>query len=102
MAFDGTEGGQISLTDAAKMTAQYRKNNPNQKMACFFGRDILLELLNQENCMGIRMYYGESEDGESELVLVGANAYENDILDLVVDFSSPCPPVCSSSNPLNS
>ena len=102
MAFNGTEGGQISLTDAAKMTEEYRKNNPNRKKARFFGKDILQELLNQENCMGIRIYYGESEDGERELVLVGAGADENDLLDLVVDYSAPCPGFCSSSNKLNS
>lgn len=102
MAFDGTEGGAISLNDGAALTANYRSNNPNQRIAHFFGREILQQLLNQEGCVGIRMYYGENEEGDKELVLVGTDADQNDLLDLIADISSPCPNWCSSKNPLNS
>lgn len=102
MAFDGTEGGQITLQTAANLTANYRDNNPNSTIAHFFGREILLQLLQQSSCVGIRIYYGQDADGNKELVLVGADESENDILDLVADLSMPCPKTCSNPNQLNS
>ena len=102
MAFDGTEGGQISLETAATLTANYRSENPNSTIAHFFGRDILNQLLEQSECVGVRVYYGMSDDGQQELVLVGVDSDENDILDLIADLSMPCPKTCSTPNPLNS
>lgn len=102
MAFDGTEGEQIPLAAGAALTKEYRDRNPNQIQARFFGKDILNELLNQPGCMGIRAYFAENRDGEKELVLVGADAAENDLLDIVADVSTPCPHACSSPNALNS
>lgn len=102
MTFNGTEGAAISLSVASAMTARYRQNNPNQIKAHFFGKEILAEILSQHNCVGIRMYYGINENGDRELVLVGVDQGQNDILDLVVDLSAPCPKACSTANPLNS
>lgn len=102
MAFDGTEGAKITLAEGAALTKEYRSRNTSAIKARFFGKDILRQLIDQEGCMGIRMYYGQDEDGNSQLVLVGADSDENDMLDLVADASVPCPNYCSSPNPLNS
>lgn len=102
MAFDGTEGGAISLADGAAMTKEHRMRNPTALKARFFGKDILNQLLAQEGSMGIRIYFGQDEDGNRQLVLVGADSDENDMLDLVADTSVPCPNYCSSANALNS
>ncbi|MCR9171794.1 MAG: hypothetical protein NXI10_04840 [bacterium] len=102
MSFDGTEGGSISLTAGAALTAEYRKQNPGETKGHFFGKDILQDILDQEGCMGIRMYYGLDQDGNKELVLVGADANENDLTSLVADLSLPCPGVCGNANSLNS
>lgn len=102
MAFNGSEGGEISLDVAANMTAKYRKENPNDTLAHFFGKDILNEILNQEGCMGIRMYYGIDDDGQKQLVIVGADQEGNDMTSLVADLSFPCPNICGKQNELNS
>lgn len=102
MAFDGTEGGEITLTSAGAMTAKYRRDNPNQILAHFFGKDIITKILDQEGCIGLRLYHGVDEDGKKELVIVGADSDENDMLEIVVDLSRPCPNVCGDPNPLNS
>lgn len=102
MAFNGTEGGAISLLAGAALTAAYRSANPGSVKGHFFGRDILLEILDQDGCMGIRIYYGIGDEDEKELVLVGANASENDMTELVADLSLPCPGVCGKANALNS
>ncbi|GAB5419153.1 MAG: hypothetical protein Crog4KO_06610 [Crocinitomicaceae bacterium] len=102
MAFNGTEGGQITLAEGADLTSKYRDENPGSTKGHFFGKDILKRILTQEGCMGIRMYYGIDEDGKKELVIVGADGNEDDMLDIVADLSMPCPSRCGSPNSLNS
>lgn len=102
MSFDGTEGGSISQSVAAAMTAEYRRLNPNQTKAHFMGKDILQDILDQEGCEGIRVYYGIDTNGEKQMVFVGADSNEEDILDLIGDLSKPCPKYCGINSPLNS
>ena len=103
MAFNGTEGSAILLSKAADLTKEYRMRNPGTRIGHFFGKDILNDIMEQEGCMGIRIYYGQDpETGEREVVIVGADAGEDDMLELVADFSRSCPTHCSSSNSLNS
>jgi hypothetical protein len=124
--FDGTEGGQISLQQGADLTASYRLKFPNATKGRFFGKEILQQILDQPGCVGIRMYFGvkkeESGSGhhanssssgsnnqavttspiDLELVLVGANGNQDDMLDIIADISVPCPSFCGSQNSLNS
>ncbi len=102
MSFDGTEGGSITLQTGAALTAEYRRQNPGATKGHFFGKDILQDLLDQQGAMGIRMYYGLDGDGNKELVLVAADANEDDLTDLVADLSMPCPNICGTANALNS
>lgn len=102
MAFNGKEGGEITLQIASDMTGRYRLQNQGEPIAHFFGKDILQKILDQEGCMGIRIYYGIDEDGTKQLVLVGADSDQNDQTNLVADISFICPNACSDRNPLNS
>lgn len=102
MSFNGTEGGEISLAKASEMTSNYRSQNPGETIAHFFGKDIIQRILSQEGCMGIRIYYGIDQDETKQLILVGADENQNDIIQLVADLSFPCPQTCSTHNPLNS
>lgn len=102
MSFNGTEGAVISTNSAATLTANYRNSNPNGVKGVFFGREILQSILDQTGCKGIRFYFAMDANGNNTLVAVGADASENDQMDgVIADFSSPCPPHCSSSNSLN-
>jgi hypothetical protein len=102
MAFNGTEGGAISLEQGSDLASKWRKHNPDARKGAFMGKEILIELLNQEGCKGIRVYYGLDEDGQMQPVFSGAEANENDLLDLVANGSRPCTPFCGINNPLNS
>lgn len=102
MAFDGTEGALISKTNAGNLTAEWRKNNPDARLGAFLGKDIIKEILDQEGCMGIRVYYGQDGDKQMEPVFVGADADGSDMLDKIADNCVSCPVVCSASNDLNS
>jgi hypothetical protein len=104
MSFDGNEGKVVSLQEAAIWTAEYRNSiQPGETIAHFIGKNKLLELLEQDNCVGVRIYYGLDENGEQNLVFVGADENENDLVDgVILEYTKKCPPACSERNPLNS
>lgn len=104
MAFNGDEGSVVTLAEASGWTANYRRTVPaGEIISQFVGREKLLEILNQDDCMGVRIYYGIGDDGKKNLILVGAEADENDMIDgIIVERLFPCPPLCSGRNSLNS
>ena len=104
MAFNGKEGEIVTLSDAAGWTEAYRNTiQQGVRIAHFFGREKLEAILDQEDCMGIRIYHGLDENGKKVLVLVGAKADENDMVDgVIVEKSIACPSKCSQNNRLNS
>jgi hypothetical protein len=101
--FTGAEGEQISLATAAEWTANFRAENPGAIRAYFYGNSILQDILDQENCVGIRFYYAIDNEDVPQLVLVGVDQYGNDITDgIVADRGQPCPTYCDSGDsPLN-
>lgn len=102
MSFIGTEGAAISLADGAKLTSAYRKANPNSIKGVFIGREHIEHLLDPSNAMGIRVYFGTNEVGANTIVMVAADANEDDMLDLVIDCGKPSPPYAGDANDLNS
>jgi len=104
MAFNGDEGSVVTLAEASGWTANYRRTIPaGEIISQFVGRNKLMEILNQDDCMGVRIYYGIGDDGKKNLILVGAEADENDMVDgIIVERLFPCPPLCSGRNSLNS
>jgi hypothetical protein len=104
MAFNGNEGTVVTLTDASRWTANFRKANPSDEIiAQFFGKNQLLKILNQKGCVGIRFYYGIGDDGIKNIVAVGATSDQNDMVNgVILDYAFRCKPYCSNVNSLNS
>jgi len=104
MSFTGNEDHSMTLEEAAELTANYRESAGEDAVkGGFFGQEALNEILKQEDCVGIRIYYGEDSKGIPKLVLVGAKANEDDMTGGVIcEKHIPCPPDCGSANPLNS
>ena len=104
MGFTGNEDHSITLEDAAKLTANYRKNSGvNAIKGGYFGKTALKDIVDQKGCVGIRFYYGQKDDGTPCLVLVGADAAENDMTNgRLAERELPCPPDCGEDNVLNS
>ncbi|TAH39067.1 MAG: hypothetical protein EYC69_12795 [Bacteroidetes bacterium] len=106
MAFTGNENHDISFDDAAKLTLRYReKAGSEARKGGFFGRKAIQDLLEQDDCVGIRYYYGLDDNDEQVLVLVGTNADENDLVGstfLAFENAVFCPPTCGEDNVLNS
>ena len=104
---------KISLDEAAKLTKNFQRiamsediNNSEVQhksiIAHSFSKDALNVILNQEDCIGVRIYYGLQDNGRPELVLVGINSKGDDITDgEIAQHAITCPPYCPSQNKLN-
>ena len=103
MSFNGHENHSITLAAASALTSNYRANNPGKTKAHYFGKDAIQAILDQEGCVGIRIYYGENANGEDKLVLCGVTSDENDMYTgELAQHSITCPFICGNNNPLNS
>ncbi len=105
MNFTGDEEHAISLAEASELTARYRNQFDAETFYIkgeYFGKNALISLLNQEGCVGARMYYGLKADQTQCLVIVGVDPSGNDITTgEIMDFGIPCPVTCSVDNDLN-
>lgn len=103
---DGSEGGAISLETFQKWSGNYNQESPDGNQAHFFGREIINQILAEEGCVGIRMYYALDDNGNRQILLVGVDSKGNDLLpsaggriadggNTIADVSYPCPTYCS-------
>jgi hypothetical protein len=102
MSFTGNEGGTIDKAVAAALTKNYRDAKPAGATKGIFIGKVNIERLLTGTSKGIRFYFGQGTDGSPELILVGADENEDDLLDCIVDNGIRCPPRCGSNNVLNS
>lgn len=96
MVFNGKEEHQITLDEAIKLIQNYKNKQSNSEIkAHYFGKDALLKLLEQDGCVGIRIYYAAQDDGTPELVMVGVNENGKDLTSgVILERNWPCPPYC--------
>jgi hypothetical protein len=101
--FTGLEDHHISLKEAAVMTKAYREIHPGQTIAHFFGKKAIIDILSQGSCVGIRIYYAKDPStGQKHLVIVGADADQNDISSgFIAERAICCPTNCGKPNLLN-
>ncbi len=102
MAFTGQENHAVSKADAAKFTANYRRTAGGARRGGFFGRDALLQILNQKDCVGMRYYFAKDDNNLPIIVLTGVTADQNDIENgVLLEVCRPCPPFCGAASELN-
>ncbi|HEY8934928.1 MAG TPA: hypothetical protein VIM65_06885 [Cyclobacteriaceae bacterium] len=103
-------GKPISKETAERWIQNHRDKHPHKDeiRARFFGTNIIEEILHQDLCVGIRIYYATSDEGEKQLLLVGTREDGSNIwpdgagdstitskaTGIIADASSPCPPYC--------
>ena len=121
----GREGSPIKLDVAASWTKNYRDKHPGETLSQFFGKDILGNILAQENCLGIRFYYAHDKplsgwqrfivsvsnfilkvigniDGEKHLIITGVVSDGNDQLSekgLEEAVTAPAPELMTAALP---
>lgn len=110
--FNGLEGDPLDFTIAKKWTANYRstlEDPENNTHAHYFGFEIIQQILNESDCVGIRIYYAIDDTGEKKLILVGVDSKGENLLpvaggkladggNVIADYSLPCPTYCGTGD----
>lgn len=105
MPFTGNEDHHIDLETASQWTARYRAtiNSSDDTIGEFFGKNYIKNLLDQEDCVGMRVYYSLDENGKKHLIISGVKANEDDLVNgLLAECALKSPPMTGASNALNS
>lgn len=104
MSFTGNEDHSISLETASQWTANFRATmQANDKLAEFFGKDAIQEILDQPNCVGIRIYNSIDDLGVKHFIISGVKANEDDLYNgELAEAGFGSPPFSGAANPLNS
>ncbi|GAO45701.1 hypothetical protein [Flavihumibacter petaseus] len=74
-------GEEISHELGAKMVKDFQDQNTNSTPWYLIGSDIILKVLSQPDCAGIRFYNAINELGETTLVYVGVDSEGKDLLE---------------------
>ena len=104
MAFTGNEEHFISLDTASEWTANYRATiGPGETIGEFFGKAWIQEILNQQDCVGIRIYNSIDDSGKKHFIISGVKENEDDLCNgKLAEAGLGSPPFSGVANPLNS
>lgn len=102
MTIDTNSGTIITETDAIAYTHAHQTLFPRAIKAFFAGKNKLNLILDQEDCIGIRIYDGYDAEGEiANRVLVGVDAMGEDMVSgIILEDLIPCPKACSNTTSL--
>jgi len=95
-------GAIISLDEAQLLVKAFQEKFPNEIKSSLIDADLVLQLLKQEDCVGLRIYNGYNSDAKRlSPVLVGVNSKKEDMTwGVILDRSSPCPTDCPITSAL--
>ena len=104
MALPSKTNQIVSLSDASKLTGNFRKSAGEAAIkGQSFWNETLQKLLEQKGCVAVRFYYAQKDDGTQTFVAVGVDQDGNDLTGGILgEENFPCPPWCSAPNQLNS
>ncbi len=102
MEINENTGGEITLADAQKYVGAFRTKYPNEVKAFFIGKTSVNKILDQANCIGIRIYNGYDANANClNLVMVGIDDQGKDMTDgVIMDQMKTCPSHCDNTSSL--
>lgn len=77
------KGEKISKAKARKWVDNYKKKHSKDEnflSSMLFDKKIVMSMLNEDKCEGLRVYNALDDEGKIHFVLVGADAKGNNIL----------------------
>ncbi len=77
-------GEEIGLSEGKKMISAFRQANPEATQGYYIGRNIIDEILNQPDCVGINFRKCLTENNEEHLVYTGVDSEGKDIIEYSV------------------
>jgi len=104
MSLDPNKDHSIDLETASKLTKRYReKIQSGATISSAFNKMSISAIMDQPECVGLRMYYAVADNGKDTLVLVGVNEEGDDLYEgKLMEWGGECPPNRASMNPLKS
>lgn len=102
MEINKNSGTVISLEKAIELTHSYQESNLEKPNSYFVGLDKINELLQQNGCIGVRIYPGlDPLTNKSNMVLVGVDQEGEDLTNgIMLDELVTCPPYCAKNTQL--
>ncbi|VXB06014.1 conserved hypothetical protein [Flavobacterium sp. 9AF] len=102
MSISPNSGSEIRLEEALELVTNFRNNYPKDIKGSFVGIETLNLILQQNDCIGVRIYNGyDKTNGRMAPVLVGVDSSGKDITNgVIIDRMAPCPTDCDTSSPL--
>lgn len=102
MSENNLGGSVIPLSQAAAYTHAFQELNPSATIAYYVDSGSLNQILQQNDCSGIRIYNGyDAETRRTNLVLVGVSKSGSDMTGgILVEELVSCPSVCDDESSL--
>ena len=101
MELNENNGGLISEERARELVSAFDKKFPGEVVSSFIGSVNVRSLLDQEHCIGLRIYNGyDSSEQKLSLVIVGVGLDGENLLGagLIYDELVKCPDFCPKEN----
>lgn len=103
MILDDNTGSEITLEEAKDYTHAFQEENPGAIKSFYVGAKKLKRILEQVDCVGLRIYngYDTDQNNKPNLVLVGVDENGEDLTNgVILEKLAICPPICPKSSPL--
>ncbi len=81
-------GEDIGLSEGRKMVSDFKKANPDATQGYYIGRNIIEQILEQPDCVGINFRKCLTENNEEQLVYTGVNSKGRDIIEYPIVTST--------------
>lgn len=96
MSADQNSGSIISKAEAKMYISAFKAKYPQEVTAFFVGSNNVKLILDQPDCIGIRIYNGYNDkELKMNQVLVGVNAQQQDMDNgIIIERLYTCPPYC--------
>ena len=95
--FTGDENHRITLAEAKRLVGNSRTSMTMRVVGADLSSDSLMSMLMQEECAGIRVYFGLHSTETPSLIFVGANAVGDDLLSGPIVTGLPVRPTSDPS-----
>lgn len=98
MSLNQNSGSIITKEEAKMYINAFKAKYPEEVTAFFVGSNNVELILNQPDCIGIRIYNGYNNiDLKMNQVLVGVNSEQQDMDNgIIIERLYTCPPYCPS------
>ena len=102
MSVNSKSGKIITEIEARDYTHSFQSKYPNVTKAYFVGAEKINLILEQENCIGMRIYDGYDSDTKKEnRVIVGVDQKGEDMIEgVIIEELVSCPNYCPKSSSL--